>query len=1045
MTNQGLNIDEILSKTIFKEIFDSSRLNYALKEITKSDGGSFEVNTKILRFTHVVLSNELSKLENNYNDENEIDCTGFEKLFYLFRSIDLNIIKEEFDALMGYEGIPFESTFYFYLAISGLLSKNNIKARIDLKSYSIPINESGNWEQQLVNSIMNAIILLTRKSNGHQDIQLALEIIEQLRQQQNELEKVYLQQQQEVFQQINKAINLIGYYHLCKVLTETALYLIQGFDYKGNLHREIQRHSRYAREIFDKAPRLISFSIIIEQICITLQRNSIWFRTANISSSISQLCRKLGNQQMLDLLPSQQKALESHLLDPTSSATIVQMPTSAGKTLLAEFSILQLKALNENAKIVYVVPTKALMNQLLADLRDDFSELKYIIEKSSGANEVDPSEDLFLKQNIDVLIVTPEKLDLLVRKKHTCIQDLSLVIVDEAHTINDGERGARLELLLAIVKREMPNTRFILLSPFLRNAELLKSWLAEGKNAITPIKVDWKPSDKVYIGISEYKKEFRLEFLPSVASTYISSGVLKLDNKGVSSTGKKERLFEFTSKYFSNTQNSSILYLCWGKKTADTNAEKLYGLIQNECKSELIDLAIKFIIEELGEPTTLTKVLKKGIAIHHSGLTDDVKQLIEFLIKKRQINHICATTTIAQGMNFPVSTVYFDDTRKGDSGKHLSISEFQNIAGRAGRTLVDSIGKIVFPFNSVNNIAKANSYISGEAEEITSALVELILNSEEIIHAFSSENNPTERAKLFDKNQSLSTLVQYLIHVLNISNEKAIADEIEELFKDSLGYFMLDQDGKNKFISICRTLYTDMQIRLKPGVLKFADKTGFCIPSVLSIMYAKSSDPAISNTETWMPENLFNTSNDFLTKKIDVIGKLREVKLGTESASSPFNPELIANIITGWVNGENVSKLSSIHPYYKNETDNGKRMNEFVKYLSSTLFKSSWGLSALEGIVRSNNEDIAENSHIPSMVYYGVNSKNAVAMRMMGAPRSIANNIAEVAFDNKEPSSFNDVRKRIISLSNAEWEAIKPKHSSLSGEEWKTITNILMK
>ena len=252
----------------------------------------------------------------------------------------------------------------------------------------------------------------------------------------------------------------------------------------------------------------------------------------------------------------------------------------------------------------------------------------------------------------------------------------------------------------------------------------------------------------------------------------------------------------------------------------------MYKLIDAEVKSDLIDLCIKFIREEVGEDTILTKVLKKGIAIHHAGLSDEIKQVVEFLIRKNLIKHICATTTVAQGMNFPVSTVYFDDMRKGRQGK-LSINDFQNIVGRAGRTLVDSLGKIVFPFNTKLNATLFKSYLSREAEEITSALLELILNSERIITVFSGKDNPSQRGKAFDEHKSLSSLVQYLVHLLSVSNSTVYSDEIEELFKDSLGYYLLDSENKKKFIDLCRTLYTDLQTRTSQSVLKYADKTGF--------------------------------------------------------------------------------------------------------------------------------------------------------------------------------------------------------------------------
>lgn len=92
---------------------------------------------------------------------------------------------------------------------------------------------------------------------------------------------------------------------------------------------------------------------------------------------------------MLELLPSQKKALENRLLDIAANVTVLQMPTSAGKSLLAEFNIIVTKALKYDAKIVYIVPSRALVNQVYYDLKSDLDSLGFVIEKTSSAIEID--------------------------------------------------------------------------------------------------------------------------------------------------------------------------------------------------------------------------------------------------------------------------------------------------------------------------------------------------------------------------------------------------------------------------------------------------------------------------------------------------------------------------------------------------------------------------------------------------------------------------------------------------------------------------------
>jgi helicase len=191
------------------------------------------------------------------------------------------------------------------------------------------------------------------------------------------------------------------------------------------------------------------------------------------------------------------------------------MPTSAGKTLVAEFAIVQGLALNPDATVAYVVPTRALVNQITLRLRTDFAPLRMNVEAAVPVFELDPVEDALLRGGrIHVLVTTPEKLDLLLRQGHPSVRDIALLVADEAHNIGDGERGARLELMLGSVKRERPSARFLLLSPFLPNADDLAAWLGDDPRAT--VSVSWKPTELVTAGaqwIKPRNQPFELELI----------------------------------------------------------------------------------------------------------------------------------------------------------------------------------------------------------------------------------------------------------------------------------------------------------------------------------------------------------------------------------------------------------------------------------------------------------------------------------------------------------------------------------------------------
>lgn len=1041
-------LEKILEDVFINEAVDKSILVLITEIVTGGKTKADERDKKqLVRLSALIVNNVLGNIDKGSKSKPEL----IQMASLLLTSLDLDKPEENehlqyFEKLVGIDSVSTLKTYYFYLALLGLLSRDIIRTRLDLKNYSYTNTKvTENWNESVISGCIDAFILLVRKDNGYQDIRTAIEIINSLKKEQSNFEEKYLDKIKGDSEKITEAYKLVGIYHISKILVETANYLTEGYNYNSNLTNIIKLHKEQAKELINPATRLSSFANIISIGCTSLQKNSIWFSTQNLGTNIEKLCKKLSTQNFIDLLPSQQEAIEKNLLDPASNVTIIQMPTSAGKTLLAEFSILQTLSLKPDSKIVYVVPTRALMNQVYYDLKHDLDGFHYIIEKTSKVNEVDPSENAFLKEEINILITTPEKLDLLIRRNHPAVSDLSLIVIDEAHNIKDGERGAKLELLLVILKRERSKAKFLLLSPFLRNADMIKQWLAEGKTAIAPIKVDWKPSEKILAGIKKEGGKYYIELLPSAHGfKYVKKSVsFELEeDMDIKSTGDKAQLFELASRYLADKDKSN-LYLCWGPKSADNRAREIAARIDTVKETELTGLVSRFVEDEVGEPTILSEILKKRVAVHHSGMTDEGKLLVEYLIRKNEISHICATTTVAQGINFPISSVYIDDLRKGSQRKgtnELKINDLLNIAGRAGRTLVDTYGKVFFPFNTPKNEKKVKDLILQEASEVTSALTEIIYKSEELLKAFAS-NNPRTRGQAYSQNESLGAFMQYLVHLLNVVGKESTITEIDSFFKDSLGYYSLeDESKKRKFIELCRMLFNDLQSK-QAGVLKFADKTGFSVPSVLKIMHESKGNNLISSAESWNPNVLFNETSQSLSQKISVIGKLREVELGSSSDEAPFNPEIIAKILIHWVNGKKINSMVNIHPAFAKDKD---KINKFVKFLNGLAFKSSWGLSALEGICLGKNNDVADNSFIPSMVYFGVNTQEAVATRMIGVPRGIADNVAKLINDSNKSKSYSELRKSLNSLTSNDWQSIVPRNSKLNADEWKQVTNILV-
>lgn len=1031
----------ILEDKVIADFLIKTEQQYILHQL--HDSFESDVNDmETLRLVYYLINTDFYKQTDNITTDSIAGTT-----YKLLKSININNpgASERFASVMGVDGVDNYTLYYFYLSTLAVKSDNIISIRIDLKDFKGTENKT-DWKYRLLNNSLNAYILLIRKENGFEDIRKALSIIASLQEEQKAYEGQYLNKFKQNEETV-EAYTLLGLYHATKAIVETAKYLIDGYQYRERLDAVIRQHMDIAKKLLLHEPRLLSILDLFEFGLNTLYRNSIWTRT-RFNDKLQQLCRNKAKLGLLDLLPSQRNAISQNLFDVASNVTVLQMPTSAGKTLLAEFNILVTKALKPRAKIVYIVPSRALVNQVYFDLKADLEELELTIEKTSSAIEIDPTEDTFLttETNIDILVSTPEKLDLLIRRNHASVEDVSMFIVDEAHTVQNGGRGAKLELLLAILRRERPQAKFMLLSPFIQNAgDILTDWLGGGNS----IKVDWKPAEKLIVGIKCHttKKinDVQYSILTSPYSSVQPIENIKLTNPyTLESTTDKDRILEYTAKHFTE-DGKSIMVLCQGQKSTNNRAEFIYNMVDNNRIDDEIILVKKYIDDEVGRQTLLSRVLEKGIATHHAGLSDETKLLVEHLIRNKKINYVCATSTIAEGVNFPVSTVFFDTYYRG-KGNKLSANDFWNIAGRAGRTMIDNYGKIILPFNSKENISSANELIKKGANELVSVLAELFINADGIEQQLNSDNGL--RDLLYKYPDSIAPLVQYFVHLITVGDNHYYVNEIEDLFKDSLEYYILDSyEKKQRFISVCKSIYLNIQDKYQKqgGALSFADKTGFSVPSVLKIMSQCADQPSIKNLESWKKEQLFNRNNPSnLAEKIRVIAALKETELGSESDFAPFSPEIMAKVIISWVKGDKLSEIVKVHPFYQKIKDPEMQINDFVTKMNSVRFKASWGLSALEGIVRGNQENI-KDSHIPSLVYYGVDDEKSLAFRMIGIPRTLSTSFSKIIEGNINQYSFQKLRNSVKGLTNSDWDYLAPQNSVLNGMEWKRIIEILMK
>ncbi len=221
------------------------------------------------------------------------------------------------------------------------------------------------------------------------------------------------------------ALRLIALYHWSKGTELLAIYMLQG-EPPGigpllNKHFEAGTTAAIAAGDAQMEVLLRWLHAASRQ----MVAGSLWWVARAVNSRVARFVSDATKQALFELLPPQRAALqEQGLLDQAVTAVVIKMPTSGGKTLLAQFRMLQ--DLNQfdadNGWVVYVAPTRALTAQITRRLRRDFEPIGVRVEQLTGAIEIDAFEDDLLTKNgdegtFDVLVATPEELQLVIRNK----------------------------------------------------------------------------------------------------------------------------------------------------------------------------------------------------------------------------------------------------------------------------------------------------------------------------------------------------------------------------------------------------------------------------------------------------------------------------------------------------------------------------------------------------------------------------------------------------------------------------------------------------
>jgi superfamily II RNA helicase len=559
--------------------------------------------------------------------------------------------------------------------------------------------------------------------------------------------------------------------------------------------------------------------------------------------------------------------------------------TGSGKTVIAKYAISYF--LNQGKKVIYTSPIKSLSNQKYAEFKKDFPDLNLGIMTG----------DIKFNPDADCVIMTTEILRNMLYKEDSLNLNLGCVIFDEVHYINNPERGKVWEESIILLPEDIT---MVMLSATIKNPEKFANWL----NAIKKKKTDLIIKEDRVIPLTHYfynqnkeneEKETLIEIL---SSNNVFNGknydlILSNFNSNLKKSIKpnyKSLLNPFTT--FLKTRNLlPALFFSFSRKNCELYGSSIHiSLIDHLEQAQITKIfdtkmhSLDTKYDHMNQYHNTKELLLKGIGVHHSGLIPVLKEIIEILFSKGLIKVLFATETFAVGVNMPTKTVIFTELSKFDDNglRNLRTDEYMQMAGRAGRRGLDTIGTVIhlnlrndlLDKNEIKNIMLGSMpeiiskfklsyqfllksiYYKEEGKSIMNFIRNTLLDSENNIDA---KNSIVKKEKIIEKLKLLKydedTLIDFIktykmanIDLIKPKQKKQLNKKLamfnpiyETIFKYKNEIDQIDNDIHYQTGYIQQTIINMIKMLIECGYLNdndnylYMDKTNITVKGLIAM------------------------------------------------------------------------------------------------------------------------------------------------------------------------------------------------------------------
>lgn len=723
------------------------------------------------------------------------------------------------------------------------------------------------------------------------------------------------------------------------------------------------------------------------------------------------------------------------------ASAVVQMPTSAGKTKAVEI-IIRSSMLSERSKLAIIVaPFKALCNEISTSLKYVFSEDNVKINEVTDVMQLD-YETLEIEENYVVIVVTPEKLLYLLRQIPELSKDIGLIIFDEGHQFDNGTRGITYELLTSSIRMNIDSqSQIVLISAVISNAVEIGTWLCgedvrvvQGSELVPTARsvafTSWMTKLGQVIFVDRHNPEKVDHFVPMV----IKSEVLELK-------GRERKL-----RYFPNKEEAGSIALYLGLKLVSNGSVAIFTGQKASVTKLCRDLCDKYersfnanwpielsnrsevdklhwlISENIGADHDEAKSAYLGVFAHHGNVPMGIRVAIEHAMKNNDIRFIICTSTLAQGVNLPLKYLLVSSTQQGQ--EKISVRDFQNLMGRAGRAGVFTEGSILFCDNRIfddkvsfkGNLRwkSVKEMLSIEHSEPCNSMIDILLGGIQDVYRSNSELThlgfvnlcikypeialkvPSLLANKYGEDQLKNTKfpIEHIRNQIELklkiieSIESFIMthiedyetfESIEKLAMGTLGYFLSDEDQRNKICSV----FKEISVKIKNSVptiekRKVYGRSLFGVRTAVKI-------------EQWLSNNRNELKADMEVEQLlKLVWPITITCISNTKIRGCSNLDALYKVVVAWINGKTYHELfSDLERLNIKLTSHNNTLGNIVEIFENGFgFEATLVIGAITELIKAEeevDEDLIDLlKFFQKRLKYGLPSLESVTLFEMG-------------------------------------------------------------